>query len=180
MIMQTMRATLTHVMSRLSLMKRMSVGVVAIFVAGLNVTGSPRAAARECSGEAWLAKSSSARIKWRVMCAEGTGDLGILLSPGFSRSKGPVSWPSDFSRSLTVKGEAVARRCTLSKARGTVACHTTREGVATFKGWVSVEQGKRCRDRLVISGSAGTSVQRPSILEPPKERLFSGMPKGCG
>lgn len=161
-------------------MRWMSVGFGAvILIASLSVAGAPRAAAHECSGEAWLAKSSSARINWRVTCAEGTGDLGILLSSGFNRSNAPKSWPINFSHSLTVSGEAVASGCTLSRARGTVSCHTTREGAATFRGWVSVENGKRCRNRLVISGRTEPSVQRAGILEQPKAEFFNGRPRGC-
>lgn len=167
-------------MLRLSQMTWMSLGAVAVvLIVSLNVTQSPRAAAKECSGEAWLAKSNRARINWRVLCTDGAEDLGILLSPGFSRSEGRTAWPSNFGRSVTVHGEGVAHRCTLNRARSTVSCHTTRKGAATFEGWVSVERGRRCRNRLVISGSTEVPAQRASILEPPKEQFFNALPKGC-
>ena len=174
---------MAQAMLRLSRMKRTprtSIGIVAVgLILGVGMAGAPRAAVRVCSGEAWLAKSDRTRVNWRVRCEEGTGSLTIWLRPGYDRSQTPSQWPKNFSRSLNVSGDGVASSCVLSKARSTVSCQTSREGAATFSGWVAVERGRRCRSRVVISSSGEVSVQRPGILESPKEYFFNGLPKGC-
>lgn len=160
--------------------------IVVVVAAALTVTAFNTAgtdlerAAKECVGTVSLANDSRSRIDWRVECSEGAWAMTIWIKRR-SGSNQKERWPIGFARAVRVTGVGTqgSGSCSGNRIRAIVTCRTYRNGQVTFDGWVKVDQGGRCASALLLSRSLEDAEQRPSVLVPASQRLFTGLPLGC-
>lgn len=131
---------------------------------GAAATRSDLALETDCVADLELSGGSKALIRYMISCAVRDTDVRTSVAPGAEQELIRVS----HRMSPKEPGARGSARCTLE--RGEMDCDVQRAGPVTFKGWLIVKPGTRCRDRFAISID-GTSHRLYPVGCPDAKRL---------